>query len=151
MWRRLFLPLLVIALTSAAGCGGDDAALPPGGVVVRVGDAPPVQAEVADTPQERAVGLMRRSSVPRGTGMVFRYDAPSTGRYYMFDVEVPLLAVFASQGRVVGVIEMPPCPEAEAAACPTYGPDVPFDTVLETAPETLRGLVEAGDRLVVED
>lgn len=119
-------------------------------VTVVVGDVGPVTAEVADTPEERAVGLMRRPRVPLGTGMVFLYDAPSTGRFYMFDVDVPLTAVFASGGRVVGVVDMPPCPLTVPGECPTYGPDAPFDTVLETAPETVRGKVQVGDALVVQ-
>lgn len=165
MRPRLLLPLAV-ALTALAGCGGTErpvaaptrgpsptaapaSTAPASTVVVRVGRAAPVRAEVADTADERAVGLMRRTSVPLGTGMVFRYDAASTGRYYMFQVPVPLTAVFASGGRVVGVVDMPPCTEPTPQACQTYGPDAPFDTVLETAPETLRGRVTNGDRLVV--
>jgi uncharacterized protein len=161
MHRPRLLPLLLPALLGLAACGGPDSAAaspsPAAGsasaaptVVVRAGRSGPVRAEVADTEQERAVGLMGRTAVPRGTGMLFRYDAPSSGRYYMFHVPVPLTAVFAREGRVVGVVVMPPCTLTEAAACPTYGPDVPFDTVLETAPETLSGLVAPGDRLQVQ-
>ncbi len=103
--------------------------------------------EVADEPAERAVGLMRRASVPPGTGMVFRYDAPVTERYYMFDVQVPLRAVFIRDGRVVSSVLMPPCEEAVAGACPLYGADAPYDTVVETAPETLPD-VAPGDAYV---
>lgn len=118
-------------------------------VTVTVGDAGPVSAEVADSEQERAVGLMRRTSVPPGTGMVFLYDAPSTGRFYMYDVPVPLTAVFSSGGRVVGVVQMAPCPEGtQPQDCPTYGPDTSYDTVLETAPGTVAG-VQVGDALAV--
>ena len=113
------------------------------------GRSGPVVVEVADDEQERAVGLMRRAEVPLGTGMVFLYDAPSTGRYYMFDVSVPLTAVFAREGQVVGVVDMPPCAEPQPQDCPTYGPDAPFDTVLETAPATLAGKVAVGDALEV--
>jgi len=104
--------------------------------------------EVADEPAERAVGLMRRTSVPPGTGMVFRYDQPTTGRYHMFDVPVPLRAVFLRDGRVVSTVVMPPCPEQVAADCPSYGADGPFDTVVETAPETLPD-VAPGDAFVL--
>lgn len=158
----LLTPALLAVLTACSG--GDPAATPAlsppaggtvappsaGTVQVVVGQAPPVTAEVADTPEERAVGLMRRPSVPLGTGMVFLYDAPSPGRFYMHDVDVPLTAVFARDGEVVFVVDMPPCPEGTPPqACPTYGPDEPFDTVLETAPVTLRGKVSLGDRLEV--
>lgn len=93
--------------------------------------------EVADTPALRAVGLMRRTSVPPGTGMVFRYPAQVTERYYMFDVPIPLRAVFIRAGRVVSSVVMPPCGLTDPQACPTYGADGPFDTVVETAPDTL--------------
>jgi uncharacterized protein len=106
--------------------------------------------EVADTPEERAVGLMRRTSVPPGTGMVFLYDEPSEGRFYMYDVPIPLRAVFVREGRVLFDVVMPPCEKGLAPQdCPTYGPDEPFDTVVETAPETLPD-VQPGDRLVLE-
>jgi len=100
--------------------------------------------EVADEPAERAVGLMRRTSVPPGTGMVFLYDEPSEGRFYMFDVPVPLRAVFVRDGAVVSTVVMPPCGLDDPAACPTYGADGPYDTVVETAPETLPD-VQPGD------
>lgn len=138
----------VVLAVALAACGGSDSPAPTRGTVAEVGRADPVRVEVADTPAERERGLMGRTSVPPGTGMVFRYSSPSTGRYWMRDVPVPLTAVFARDGVVVGVVDMPPCP-ATTADCPTYGPDSPFDTVLETAPETLRGLVAQGERLVV--
>ncbi|MCW2606796.1 MAG: hypothetical protein JWO60_1489 [Frankiales bacterium] len=159
--RRACL-LLVPAVLLAVGACSDDAspaararstaASSPGAdgsATVTVGSVGPVRAEVADSPEERAVGLMDRASVPPGTGMVFLYDAPSTGRFYMFHVGIPLTAVFASEGEVVGVVDMPPCPLTDPAACPTYGPDAPFDTVLETAPETVEGKVAVGDALTV--
>jgi len=105
--------------------------------------------EVADDPAERAVGLMRRPSIPPGTGMVFLFDSPVEVRFYMFDVQVPLRAVFVRDGRVVSSVLMPPCEESDPQACPTYGADGPFDTVVETAPETLPD-VRPGDRLVLQ-
>lgn len=105
--------------------------------------------EVADDPEERAVGLMGRTEVPAGTGMVFRFDEQVSSSFYMFQVPVPLVAVFVRDGVVVAVEQMEPCREADAVACPLYGPDEPYDTVVETAPETLAGL-EPGARLVLD-
>lgn len=141
--RGLALLLAVVL----AGCGGDDPAAPPDGRVRATLDGVELLLEVADDPQERAVGLMRRTSVPPGTGMVFRYDEPVQSRFYMYDVLVPLRAVFVRDGRVVLSVLMPPCEQGLAPQeCPTYGPDEPFDTVVETAPETLPD-VQPGDRL----
>jgi uncharacterized membrane protein (UPF0127 family) len=113
-------------------------------------DGVELELEVADTVQERAVGLMRRESVPPGTGMVFLYDEPSTGRFYMYDVPIPLRAVFVRDGEVVSTVVMPPCELDDPAACPTYGADGPFDAVVETAPETLPD-VQPGDRFELRD
>jgi uncharacterized membrane protein (UPF0127 family) len=149
---RPLVPLLLLGLLT--GCGGDGTAAPSQAqpappssspeTVTAVLDGVELTLEVADEPAERAVGLMRRESVPPGTGMVFLYDEPSTGRYYMFDVPVPLRAVFIADGRVVSTVVMPPCEEPEPGDCPTYGSDQPYDTVVETAPDTLPD-VQPGD------
>lgn len=153
--RRVRTSLALVALLAALTACAGDPVVPPEepstGVTVTAGSSGPVRVEVADTPEERAVGLMRRTEVPRGTGMVFLYDAPATGKYFMFDVPVPLTAVFALAGRVVHVVDMPPCPSRVPQECPVYGPEAAttYDTVLETAPETLAGKVAVGDALVV--
>ena len=103
-----------------------------------------LQLEVADTAEERATGLMGRPELPPGRGMVFLYDAPVVAKFYMFRVPVPLAATFVLDGRVVHTVVMPPCAEQDPKACPRYGPDSPFDTVVETAPATAEG-VRIGD------
>lgn len=139
-----------VALALLAGCSSgpaEPAALPDDRLRATL-DGVELVLEVADTPEERAVGLMRRPEVPPGTGMIFRYDEPSTGRFYMYDVPIPLRAVFVRDGVVLYSVLMPPCELDVPQDCPTYGPDEPFDTVVETAPETLPD-VQPGDRLVV--
>lgn len=142
-------PVLALAGVLLAGCGAGSPPAPRTPPVVTVpvtvGSAPPVRAEVADTEAERETGLMDRTVVPPGTGMVFRWDTPSRDKFYMFHTRVPLTAVFASAGRVVGVYEMAPCPSEQPQTCPLYGPDAAYDAVLETAPETVRGRVRVGD------
>lgn len=134
-----------------AGCSGEAAPPPASAPDERVSatlDGVDLRLEVADDPAERAVGLMGRTSVPPGTGMVFRYEAPVQARFYMFRVTVPLKAVFVREGTVVSAVVMDPCPLTDPAACPTYGPDAPYDTVVETAPETLPDVV-VGDVLLL--
>lgn len=136
--------LLGLLLTA---CGGSST---PDGRVVGVLDGTELVLEVADSDQERATGLMGRTSVPAGTGMVFRYDEPSEGRYYMYRVPIPLRATFIRQGRVVSTVVMPPCPLEDPQACPTYGADGPFDTVVETDPEQAPR-PQAGDAFSLRD
>jgi uncharacterized membrane protein (UPF0127 family) len=148
--RLVALAALPLALLT--GCSSDQtapAAPPPDERVRATLGGVELVLEVADDDQERAVGLMRRSSVPPGTGMLFRYDEPVLARFYMYDVPVPLRAVFVRDGTVLFSVLMPPCELDVPQDCPTYGPDEPFDTVVETAPETLPD-VRPGDRLEVE-
>jgi uncharacterized membrane protein (UPF0127 family) len=107
-----------------------------------------LQLEVADDPQERALGLMGRTEVPDGTGMLFRFDEAVESSFYMYRVPVPLHAAFVRDGRVVFTVVMPPCEQDEPQDCPTYGPTTPFDTVVETSPETARD-VRVGDVLTL--
>jgi uncharacterized membrane protein (UPF0127 family) len=144
-------PLVLLAALALSGCPGGSGAQPqtappPNGRARAVLDGVELELEVADDGAERSVGLQRRASVPPGTGMVFLYDQPVTGRYWMYDVQVPLRAVFVRDGRVVSTVLMPPCESEVAQSCPTYGPDEPYDTVVETAPETLPD-VQPGDLL----
>lgn len=148
--RRAAAVLAAVLLTgcSSTADGGDAPQLPDERVDAVLGGVE-LRLEVADEPAERAVGLMRRESVPPGTGMVFLYEEPVDARFYMYDVPVPLRAVFVRDGRVVSSVVMPPCELDDPQACPTYGADGPFDTVVETAPETLPD-VQPGDELVLE-
>ena len=139
--------VLSLLMVLPAGCGADAPARDDR--VRGVLDGVELTLEVADDGAERSVGLQHRASVPPGTGMVFVYDEPVTGRYWMYDVQVPLRAVFVRDGRVVWTVVMPPCESEVAQSCPTYGPDEPYDTVVETAPETLPD-VQPGDRLELD-
>lgn len=157
MLPRVVVVALLVAVTGCSEAGGErPAAVPPPAATpgpdqrVRATlDGVPLSLEVADDQNERATGLMNRPSVPAGTGMVFRFDGLVDNRFYMFSVPVPLRAVFIREGRVVSTLVMPPCPLTDPAACPTYGADGLYDTVVEAAPETLPEVVP-GDAYVEE-
>ena len=149
---------LVLVALLLTGCSGDAPSAAPPSPSASVGQrieetvradlgGVPLTLEVADEQPERAVGLMGRTEVPDGTGMLFLFDEPVRSKFYMFQVPVPLTAVFVRDGTVVHVSQMPPCELADGSQCPLHGPDdEPFDTVVETAPETLPD-VKVGDRL----
>lgn len=89
-----------------------------------------VRAEIADTPAERARGLMGRRDVPPGSGMLFLYErAGNWGGYWMRNTLVPLDIAFVRSGKVVGVFRMEPC---RTDPCPLTAPDEPFDSAVET-------------------
>jgi uncharacterized protein len=107
----------------------------PGTVAYRLepagGPATTVRLEVAADPAARARGLMGRTEVPQGTGMVFLYPADVTQTFWMKNTLVPLsIAFVAADGRVVSVAEMTPC---RADPCPTYAPAGPYRYAVELA------------------
>ena len=89
----------------------------------------PLVVEVASTPAQRAHGLMERTVLPQGHGMVFVYDPARQVRMWMFNTLIPLDIVFVREGRIVDVAtSAQPCP---AQPCATYSTDEPVDAVIE--------------------
>ena len=98
--------------------------IPPDG-----GDA--VAIEVFDAYQRplRQRGLMGRTQLPAGTGMVFRYAQDSDGGFWMKNTLIPLsIAYFDADGVVHTVRDMEPC---RTQQCPSYPPDAPYRGTLE--------------------
>jgi uncharacterized protein len=120
-------------------------------VVVRVGDAEPVRAEVADTPAERQRGLMGRTDVPAGTGMVFVFPGETRSSFYMYRTLVPLSIAFVNADEVVSVEEMTPCPSDTSGDCPLYEPAGTYTYAVEaTAGWFAEAGVEPGDPVTVD-
>lgn len=93
------------------------------------GQAVRVPVYVAASSRERQRGLMGRTQLPAGTGMVFLYPQPVRQPYHMKDTLIPLDIAFSdAQGKVVRVLDMDPC---EADPCPRYDPGVAFVGALE--------------------
>jgi uncharacterized membrane protein (UPF0127 family) len=139
---------------TATSTTGDGAGEPAGTVAYRLlpDGGPPrtVRLEVAADPDARARGLMGRTEVPPGGGMVFLYPVDVRESFWMKDTLVPLsIAFVAADGRVVNVAEMTPC---TADPCPTYAPAGPYRYAVELAAgEFPAAGVGAGDRVVPED
>jgi uncharacterized membrane protein (UPF0127 family) len=61
--------------------------------------------EVARTPQEKALGLMFRRSLPENRGMLFLYDRPQPAAMWMKNTFISLDMVFIAAGGRVHRIE----------------------------------------------
>lgn len=68
-----------------------------------------VQAQVASTPQQRAVGLMHRADMPANEGMLFVFEQPAVQCFWMKNTLLPLTAAFVQDdGTVVNLADMQP-------------------------------------------
>ena len=87
--------------------------------------------EVAATARQQALGLQERPPLPPLRGMWFPSREPTLTRFWMHRTPAPLDMLFVAGGRVVAIqANATPCPHLP---CPSYGPDVAVDGVLELA------------------
>jgi len=77
-----------------------------------------IQAEVADTPGERSLGLMNRESLAPNAGMLFVFEEAGVHCFWMRNTLIPLsIAFIDEEGRIVNVADMKPLDE-DSSHCP---------------------------------
>ena len=126
--------------------GSEDGAPLTGAVTFRTdaGDVELSFLDVADTDEERARGLMGVTRLDENDGMLFAYDAPASGAFWMKDTLIPLsIAFIGEDGTVHTIREMTPC---RKDPCDSYPAEAPFLYALEMNEGWFdRNGVEVGD------
>jgi uncharacterized protein len=108
-----------------------------------------INLEVAKTPEQQMMGLMYRPDLPDNRGMLFVFPSPQPVKFWMKNVPISLDMVFLHKG-VIKYIQTaaPPC---KSEPCPTYGPDVAIDQVIELRSKRATELgLQVGDKLKIE-
>jgi hypothetical protein len=109
-----------------------------------------IQAEIADTPQKRATGLMFRDHLKKDHGMLFFFNEPQAWTFWMKNTKVALDLIWLDGKKRVVHIErnVPICTRTDDS-CPQYRSntdDAMF--VLEIAGGTVDGYkIEKGSKL----
>ena len=68
-----------------------------------------IDAQVAQAPHERQIGLMHRKNMPGHEGMLFIFEQPAVQCFWMKNTLLPLTAAFvADDGSIVNVVDMQP-------------------------------------------
>ena len=68
-----------------------------------------ISVQVAQTPEQRSVGLMFRREMPQAEGMLFVFEQPSQQCFWMKNTLLPLTAAFvADDGVIVNLADMKP-------------------------------------------
>ncbi len=109
-----------------------------------------IYLEIAKTNPERERGLMDRASMPENHGMVFIFSEPSYLKFWMKNTLIPLDMIFLKHSQVVEVFNnVPPCPK-ETSQCPSYGPNIESDEVIELNAGMAKKLaIQSGDLLTI--
>jgi len=68
-----------------------------------------IDAQVAQTPEQRQIGLMMRQDMPQHEGMIFVFEQASEQCFWMKNTLLPLTAAFvADDGTIVNMADMKP-------------------------------------------
>ena len=108
--RALLTALALTLVVPLAGCGGEgreaaaDATVPL--TIEMAGTVHRFDVEVARTPEEQEQGLMFRTSLPAGGGMLFPFAKPRIASFWMKNTLIPLDMIFVrSDGSIDRIAE----------------------------------------------
>jgi uncharacterized membrane protein (UPF0127 family) len=117
---------LAIAFGAFAGNEGDGIERVPMTIVAANGSTARLHIEIADTPEERSVGLSGRTEIPNDTGMLFT-SLTRNGGFWMKDTLVDLSVAFLDKcGKIVHIEDM------EANTTTNHNSPTPYLFGLET-------------------
>jgi uncharacterized protein len=141
---------LVLALAACGGGEGESDAAGPTVVIETENGEKRIAVEIADTNDERAVGLMGRTSLPEDAGMLFVYPEPTQGGYWMKNTLIPLsIAFYDANGTILRILDMEPC---RRDPCRIYDPGLAYAGALEVNQGAFgRWGVREGDRLELRE
>ncbi len=101
-------------------------------VTSAAGDVCEICLWLADTAEERNRGLMGVTDLGEPVGMLFRFEEPRDGNFWMFGTPMPLsIGWFGADGALVGEADMEPCLTDDSSTCERYGPGAGYLHALE--------------------
>jgi uncharacterized membrane protein (UPF0127 family) len=84
---------------------------------------------LAETGDQRALGLMYATDLGGPDGMVFHYDTPTTSAFWMKNTVMPLsIAFYGADGTFLDAFDMAPC---TSDPCPSYPTPSNFTDAIE--------------------
>jgi len=93
-----------------------------------------LEVELAESPQQRANGLMGREQLGAEAGMLFVYERPQSpdSGFWMYRTLIPLdIAFIDGDGRIAAIRQMTPCGSDVSGDCRAYRAGVAYQAALE--------------------
>lgn len=137
MKNRLIYPVLLLLVLSAVSCTKEDS-------VTVIGKAKQFRfnVELARTEQEREKGLMYRSSLKPGSGMLFIFEKPQQLTFWMKNTYIPLTILFIDENYIItDIYDMFPLIEK------LYPSTKPCKYALEINQKIVNGEAKPGDKV----
>lgn len=133
MQQRLAALLLLLLLVPCSAQAGTDQA-PSGLIPITLPGGAIIHAELADTPQKRAEGLMYRTHLGADRGMLFTFLQAQAWTFWMKNTKIPLDIIWMNEKKQIVHIEpnVPICTRQDDS-CPQYRPNDESLYVLELA------------------
>jgi uncharacterized protein len=124
--------ILLLSFPCATQAGADQ--LVPGLITITLPGGAIIHAELADTPQKRAEGLMYREHLGADRGMLFTFLQAQAWTFWMKNTKIPLDIIWMNEKKQVIHIEqnVPICTRTDDS-CPQYRPNDEALYVLELA------------------
>lgn len=147
MQRAVVVALVAVLALAGAALAGQRFGT--GTAVIETGEGQVrVTVEVAETPAQRAQGLMHRRRLAANAGMAFLFGRPVRGAFWMKNTRIPLsIAFWGPDRRILRILDMTPC---RADPCRLYDPRVAYVGALEVNRGAFRRWgVTRGDRIVI--
>jgi hypothetical protein len=148
--RRRSLALFLLLLFSFPGypLAGNDPA-PSGLIPITLPGGAVIHAELANTPQKRAEGLMYREHLADDRGMLFTFSQAEAWVFWMKNTKIPLDLIWINEKKQVIHMEqnVPICTRTDDS-CPQYRPNEGALYVLELAGGRAESLkIQRGSKL----
>lgn len=139
MKKNLMIFFFIVFLVMIVSCKSENAVFIDNGK-----EKIKVVVEIADSPEERASGLMFREFLDGNSGMLFIFDDEKTRSFWMKNTLIPLDMIFISKDfEIVDIKYAEPCKED---TCISYVSKEPAEYVLEVNGNfTARNDIAIGD------
>jgi len=139
----LILPFFLSFLFPACGFAQSEL------VDVQLPNGTVIHAELADTPQKRAQGLMYREHLAKDHGMLFTFGQAQLWTFWMKNTKLPLDIIWMSEKKqIIYIAKSVPICTRQDDGCPQYQPNDPALYVLELGSgEADRLKLEKGSKL----
>lgn len=133
MQRPLTALFILLLLFPGSTQAGTDQA-PSGLIPITLPGGAIIHAELADTPQKRAEGLMYRTHLDADRGMLFTFLQAQAWTFWMKNTKIPLDIIWMNDKKQIVHIEqnVPICTRQDDS-CPQYRPNDESLYVLELA------------------